>query len=327
MNGAARGRVLVTGAAGVMGAHLVQRLLESGWAARGLILPGDPARARLEAMGCEVQEGDVSIPRTLARICDDVDLVYHLAAVIISHDPDVFRRVNRDGTGHVVALAAAARVRHFVYVSSASVTYARRTPYAESKLAAEKSVRDERSFEYTIVRPTLAYDENGGLELNMFLRYLRRFPIVPFIGPGEAKKRPVWAHDIATGLLSLAGNPLSHGKTYNFSGGEAISILDFARLLLAHHGSSRPFVHLPVPLCSAGATLMGALMTRPPLTHSAIAGIVHDADLDPTDAMRDLGYRPLGVREGFQKCFPVTPPEHVPIGGARHSARPIGEPQ
>jgi nucleoside-diphosphate-sugar epimerase len=128
-------------------------------------------------------------------------------------------------------------------------------------------------------------------------------------------------------LLSLAGNSVSHGKTYNFSGGEAISMLDFARLLLAHHGSSRPFVHLPVPLCSAGATLMGALMTRPPLTHSAIAGIVHDADLDPTAAMRDLGYRPLGVREGFQKCFPITPPEHVPIGGARHSARPIGKPQ
>ncbi len=327
MSGASRGRVLVTGAAGVMGAHLVRLLLESGWAVRGLILPGDPGRARLEALGCEAREGDVSIPSTLRGICDDVDLVYHLAAVIVSHDPDVFRRVNRDGTAHLVTLAAAAHVRHFVYISSASVTYPRRTPYAESKLLAEGSVRGEGAFEHTIVRPTLAYDESGGLELMMFLRYLQRFPVVPFIGSGAAIKRPVWAHDIATGLLSLAGNPVSHGKTYNFSGGEAISMLDFARLLLAHHGSSRSFVRLPVPLCSLGATLMGALMTRPPLTHSAIAGIIYDADLDPTEAMHDLAYRPLGVREGFQKCFPITPPEHVPIGGARHSARPIGEPQ
>jgi nucleoside-diphosphate-sugar epimerase len=327
MIGGARGKVLVTGAGGGMGMHLVRRLLETGRRVRGLILPGDPARAHLEDLGCEVHEGDVSLPGTIGRICDGVDLVYHLAAVIISHDPAVFRRVNHQGTGHVVALAAAARVRHFVYVSSASVTYPRRTPYAESKLAAEKNVREERSFEYTIVRPTLAYDEKGGLELTIFLRYLQRFPVVPFIGSGEAIKRPVWAHDIATGLLSLAGNPLSYGRTYNFSGGEAISILDLARLLLAHHGGSRPFLHLPVPLCRAGATLMGALMSRPPLTHSAIAGIVHDADLDPTDAIRDLGYRPLGVREGFQRCFPILPPEHVPVGGDRHSVRPIGEPQ
>jgi NADH dehydrogenase len=44
---------------------------------------------------------------------------------------------------------------------------------------------------------------------------------------------------------------------------------------------------------------------RPPLTTSAIAGVVNDANLDPSDACSDLGYRPLGVREGFARCFPV----------------------
>jgi nucleoside-diphosphate-sugar epimerase len=305
MTGPARGSVLVTGAAGVMGMRLVQGLIEGGWSVRGLVLPGDPARARLAALGCEVREGDVSVSDTLDRICDGIEVVYHLAAVIVSYDPAVFDRVNRDGTRHVVIRAAAAGVRHFVYVSSASVTYARRTPYAESKLAAESFVRGERAFEHTIVRPTLAYDESGGLELMMFLRYLQRFPIVPFIGSGSAIKRPVWAQDIANGLLRLADNPVSYGKTYNFSGAEPIAMIDFARLLLAHHGSPRPFFHLPVALCSASATLMHAFMKRPPLTHSAIAGVIHDADLDPTEAMRDLGYRPMGVREGFKRCFPI----------------------
>jgi nucleoside-diphosphate-sugar epimerase len=312
----ARGTALVTGAAGVMGARLVRGLIESGWSVRGLLLRGDPGRARLEQLGCEVHEGDVSLQSSMSRLCDEIDLVFHLAAVIVSHDPSVFNRVNRDGTRNLAAVAAAAGVRHFVYVSSASVTYGRRTPYAESKLAAESIVRGQRAFQHTIVRPTLAYDESGGLELMMFLRYLQRFPIVPFIGSGRAIKRPVWARDISAGLLSLAGNPVSYGKTYNFSGGEPISMIDLARLLLAHHGTSKPFVHLPIPLCTTSATLMGAFMARPPLTHSAIAGIIHDANLDPTDAMRELDYRPIGVREGFDVCFPISPPEHVPIGGA-----------
>jgi nucleoside-diphosphate-sugar epimerase len=269
------------------------------------VLPGDPLRARLDGLGCEIREGDVGDAASLRGVADGVDTVYHLAAVIISHDPSVFARVNRNGTAHVVAEAARARVRHFIYVSSASVTYPRRTPYAQSKLDAEELVRAERSFSHTIVRPTLVYDVGGGQELLMFLAYLRRFPVVPFIGSGHARKRPVWAGDIIDGLLRLAGNPVALGKTYNFSGGESISMIDFARLLLAQHGQSRRFVSLPVPLCRALAAVMGRVMERPPLTPSAIAGIVNDADLDPTPATRELGYRPISVREGLQRCFPI----------------------
>jgi nucleoside-diphosphate-sugar epimerase len=297
--------VLVTGAAGVMGVRLVRELISAGWRVRAVVLPGDPVRARLDGLGCDLREADVSDAASLRGICDGVDTIYHLAAVIISHDPSVFIRVNQKGTAYIVDEAVRARVRHFVYVSSASVIYPKRTPYAASKLAAEELVKAQTSFAFTIVRPTLVYDAGGGQELLMFLDYLRRFPIVPFIGSGSAVKRPVWAGDIIDGLLRIAGNPVSRGKTYNFSGGEPISMIDFARLLLAHVGQPRPFVHVPVPLCRAIAIVMGRLMDRPPLTPSAIAGIVNDADLDPTQAMNDLGYHPLSVREGLRRHFPI----------------------
>jgi NADH dehydrogenase len=301
----------VTGAAGVMGVRLVRGLVAAGWRVRALVLPGDPLRARLADLesaagpGCELREGDVSDAASLRGSCEGVDTVYHLAAVIISHDPAVFERVNRAGTEHVVAEAARAGVRHFIYVSSASVTYPKLTRYAESKLAAEEIVKAARGMAHTIVRPTLVYDEGGGQELLMFLAYLRRFPVVPFIGAGRALKRPVWAADIMDGLLRLAGNPVALGKTYNFSGPEAISIADLGRLLLAQHGERRPFVPVPVPLCRALAFVLARLMARAPLTASAIAGIVNDADLDPGLAMRELGYRPIGVGEGLRRCFPL----------------------
>lgn len=296
---------LVTGAAGVMGARLTARLRKAGWQVRALVLPGDPLRSRVEALGCEVREGDVSDAATLTGVCDGVDLVYHLAAVIISHDATVFTRVNRDGTAHLAAEARRAGVPHFVYVSSASVVYPRRTRYAESKLEAEGIVQAS-GLGYTIVRPTLVYEQGGGQELMMFLAYLRRFPLVPFIGAGRALKRPVWSEDIVDGLLRLAGTSVALGKTYNFSGAEAISIRELGQLLLAHHGESRPFLHLPVWLCRLLARVLALFMKRPPLTSSAIAGIVNDADLDPSEAMSDLGYAPLGVRAGFQRCFPTA---------------------
>jgi nucleoside-diphosphate-sugar epimerase len=231
-------------------------------------------------------------------------MVYHLAAVILSADVTVFARVNRDGTANLVRAAAAAGVRHFVYVSSASVIYPRRTPYAEAKLAAEELVKAERSFAHTIVRPTLVYDAEGGQEFRLFLDYLRRFPVVPFVGPGTARKRPVLSDDVVDGLVRIAGNERALARTYNFSGGEAITIGELARLMLEHHGQRRRFVHLPVPLCRAVAAAMKLVLADPPLNQYTIAGMLNDADLDPADAMRDLGYHPVGVREGFARCFP-----------------------
>lgn len=294
---------LITGAAGVMGARLTARLRAAGWRVRALVLPGDPLRSRVDALGCEVREGNVSDAASLVGICDGVDVVYHLAAVIIAHDPSVFSRVNRDGTANLVAEAQKSNVSQLVYVSSASVVYPRRTPYAESKLQAEGIVQAS-GLPYSIVRPTLVYEQGGGQELMMFLAYLRRFPIVPFIGAGKALKRPVWSEDIVDGLLKLANLPVARGKTYNFSGAEAISIRELADLLLLHHDRPRPFVHLPVWLCRGLAALLARVMKRPPLTASAIAGIINDANLDPAEAMRDLGYAPRGVRDGFRHCFP-----------------------
>jgi nucleoside-diphosphate-sugar epimerase len=298
---------LITGAAGVMGSRLVERVRSAGWEVRALVLPGDELRSRAVAAGCDVREGDVSRAASLAGLCEGVDTVYHLAAVIVSHDVSVFQRVNLEGTENLVREASRARVRHFVYVSSASVTYPRRTPYAESKLAAEGIVRSG-GLGYTVVRPTLVYEPGGGQELMMFLDYLRRLPVVPFIGKGNALKRPVWSGDVVDGLSRLLGNEVALGKTYNLSGAEAITMLELARLLLAHHDRPRPIVHIPVPLCQALAGLGALLMTRPPLTQSAIAGVVNDADLDPSLAIRELGYRPLGVREGFERCFPIASP-------------------
>jgi NADH dehydrogenase len=298
--------VLVTGAAGVMGARLVSRLRRAGHQVRALVLPGDALRERIASLGCEIREGDVSDAASLAGLCVGIDTVYHLAAVIIAHDASVFERVNRQGTANVVAEAGRSGVQHFVYVSSASVTYPRRTPYAESKLAAERLVQGAApGMAYTIVRPTLVYERGGGQELMMFLDYLRRFPVVPFIGAGRAVKRPVWSEDVVEGLAALAGNRRAWGKTYNFSGAEPISMRKLASLLLSHLDRPRPIVSVPVPLCRALAAALERVQARPALTRSAIAGVVNDADLDPSDAMRELGYRPLGVREGFQRCFPL----------------------
>jgi nucleoside-diphosphate-sugar epimerase len=296
--------ILVTGGTGAMGSVLVRELAKRNFRIRVACLPRDPFVSRVKGYAADIRFADVSKKEDCIRICEGVSTVYHLAAIIISNDEEVFARINVDGTHNIVEQSIVSNVRHFVYVSSASVVYPHPTPYSLSKRKAEDIVA-KSGLSFTIVRPTLVYGENGGQEFDMYLAYLGKFPIVPFIGKGASLKRPVHVDDVTAGLLSLCNNAVSTGKIYNFSGGEAVSIADFSRLCLKSMGKEgKPIVHLPEWMCRVIARFMALVMKDPPLKWQVIAGITQDANLDPSDAMTDLGYAPKKVSEWLPKVFP-----------------------
>jgi len=296
--------ILVSGGVGVMGARLVKDLVWAGHRVRALTLPGDPNVGRLDGVGAEIVFGDITRPETLATPLEGVTTVFHLAGVILSNDPSIFRRVNTGGTRNMVEAARRAGAEHFVFVSSTSAIDPI-SEYARSKAAAEEIVRSS-GMAWTIVRPTLVYERGGGQEFLGFLESLLKYPVVPFVGKGRALKNPVHVDDMGRGLLAIAGNPKSHGKIYNFTGGREISIRDLARLMLRHQGVSKPFVHIPVPICRAAAFVLERVMKNPPLTGYAITRIEQDAAPDNADARRDLGYDPIGVEEGMERSFPLA---------------------
>jgi len=295
--------ILVTGGAGVMGSRLVRGLVEAGNKVRVLTLPGDPLVSRLDGLGCDIRYGDVGKRETIEGLCDGCSTVYHLAAVLLSPDPAVFQRVNVGGTRNLVDLSIKAGVQHFILVSSISVTYPYTTPYSLSKRECERIVKDQTAMNWTIVRPTLAYNEHGGEEFMMYMDFLKRFPVVPFIGSGKALKNPVHVDDLMHGFLAVANNPKTYGKTYAFSGSEEISIWDLGKEMLRHQGISKTFVPVPVWACKIIAAAMGATMKKPPLTWNAIAGLTQDANPDWSAGKSDFGYSPIGVREGLDRSF------------------------
>jgi NADH dehydrogenase len=296
--------ILVTGGTGAMGSVLVRRLAQQQKKVRVLCMPGDPFAARVKDLAADIRYADIANKIDIRNVCEGVKTVYHLAAIIISKDEKAFEKINVEGTRNIVEEAASVGVGHFIYVSSASVTYPAPTPYSLSKRRAEEIVKNS-GLSFTILRPTLVYGEKGGQEFDMYLNYLKKFPVVPFIGNGAPLKRPVYVEDVNAGLLAVCGNEKSFGKTYNLSGGEAVSMIDFTRLCLKLTGMGhKPVIHLPVWLCRVIAVLMKLVMSDPPLKWQVIAGITQDANLDPSEAMADLGYSPAKVSEQLPKVFP-----------------------
>ena len=287
-----------------MGSTLVKGLVNRGFAVR-VLDNSDRFRSRLDGYDVDIRIGDITNPETLVGCFDGVETVYHLAAVLIVYDPSLFEKINVGGTRNVINASVQAGVKHFILVSSASVTYAHTTPYSLSKRETERLIKTQSAMNWTIVRPTLAYNENGGEEFNMFLAYLKKYRFVPFIGAGRSLKRPVHCDDLMKGFLAIAGNPKTHGKTYAFSGGEAIPIREMAKLMLKHVRQEKPFVTVPISVCKLIAFFAERFQKKPILTWNAIAGVMQDANLDNSEARADLGYEPISFREGLQKAYPI----------------------
>ncbi len=287
-----------------MGSTLVKGLVDRGFEVR-VLDNSDRFRSRLDGYAVDIRIGDITKLETLAGCFDGVETVYHLAAVLIVYDPSLFQKINVIGTRNVIDASIKADVSHFILVSSASVTYQHTTPYSLSKRETERMIKGQTAMKWTIVRPTLAYNENGGEEFNMFLAYLKKYPFVPFIGAGRALKRPVHCDDLMNGFLAIAGNPKAYGKTYAFSGGEAIPIRDMAKLMLKHVKQEKPFVTIPIPICRLIAFFAEKFQKKPVLTWNAIAGVMQDANLDNSEARADLDYRPISFQKGLQRSYPI----------------------
>ena len=140
-----------------------------------------------------------------------------------------------------------------------------------------ESCATQTAMRWTIVRPTLAYNENGGEEYRTFVEFLKRWPVGIFVGRGRARKNPVHVDDLMRGFLAIPGNPRTYGKTYPLCGGEPTTLWEMGRLALAHEGITKPFVPLPVWLCRLAATVMG---------RDHAAGAVHRARDRGPDAGR-----------------------------------------
>ena len=111
-------RVLVTGATGFIGRHLVERLVAQGTEVRCLLHVDEGPQA-LAGLDVACIRGDITRPHTIAGISVGMDVVYHLAGLTLARRSADFYRVNTDGTRHLAEHCASQTTPPvFVFISS-----------------------------------------------------------------------------------------------------------------------------------------------------------------------------------------------------------------
>lgn len=324
---------LVTGATGLVGHHVVERLRRDGWTVRAFVR--DPARAgALSRSGVELATGDTLEPSGFARAARGCDVVFHAAAAVTPKGGwEAFSRPNVDGTRHAITAAAAAKAR-LVHVSSVAVygggeryrgggrSTDEDSPLAELRESAfyARSKRDSEALVMeahaagrvwaTAVRPAVVYGTHDRQFVPRLARLLRR-GIVPLVGGGRSTLAVVHAANVADGMVRAAVTDAAGGRAFNLANDYDVTVEQFFRLGCAGLGVTMRTLTVPYAVARAG---LGAVQLLAPLLFGSRFSVVGAASLDfisrdnPFSSARaryELGWDPpvrheVGVPDAFR---------------------------
>ncbi|MGC8834566.1 MAG: SDR family oxidoreductase, partial [Armatimonadota bacterium] len=154
MDNLSQNKILVTGASGFIGKHLVEHLLRRGFDVRCLVrrqvhLPTpEGATGRLETA-----LGDINDPPSLTEALSGVHTVVHLVGIIRETPGATFQRIHVDGTRNLLIAAARAEAKRFFYMSGLGARPNARSRYHQTKWEAEELVRAS-GLQLAVFRPS-----------------------------------------------------------------------------------------------------------------------------------------------------------------------------
>ena len=297
---------LVTGGAGFIGSHMVERLLSRGDRVR---IADDFSSGRRENVpshaNVELVEGDLAEADVAHRAVAGCDYVIHLAAVPSVprsvKEPVRTHRANVDGTLNVLLAARDAKVRRVVFAGSSSVygdaaVLPKRedmrpsplSPYALHKLIGEQYCQlftrlygletvTTRFFNVFGPRQQPGSPYSGVISLFIEALASGKSPLVH--GDGRQTRDFTFVGDVVTGVLRSCEAPNIAGEVINVAGGGRISLLDLIR------------------------TLQGILkQTAQPTFGPPREGDVRDSQADIEKARRHLDFAPaVAFEDGLQQ--------------------------
>jgi NADH dehydrogenase len=206
-----------------------------------------------------------------------------------------FEEFDHRGTERLVAAAAHAGSRAFVFVSGVGADAASPKPWFRAKWFGERAV-ETAGVPFVILRPSWVYGPDDRA-LNRFVSFHRWLPFVPVVGDGSQRLQPVFVDDVAEAVVR-ATRPEGPRGTFEIGGPDVMTMNEVLVTMMEVRGTRKPLLHVPVFLPKLAGFFVQVL-PRPPISPAAIDFATGDAVADLTGfrGAFDLSLTPL--RDGL----------------------------
>jgi len=284
---------LVTGAAGFMGSHVVEHLVQNGVRVRATSRPRKDT-SFFDRLGIEFVGADLTRPETLPPLFEGpVDRVFHLGAICNFSTPyDKLHPTNVAGVEALSGLALEKGVDCFVHVTSTSVygkyrgrPFAEDDPrepcnaYGQSKKDGEDVIfkRMKAGLPAVIARPCTVYGPRCNDGAGKVFSRPSSIGAIP--GNGRQRLSNIRAEDTAAALLHLSLLDEARGEVYNLAEDTNPALEEALKLAAQTFGTRAPSLHLPLAAVRIGARIGGFF--------AGLSGKIPDLEYDATEFLTD----------------------------------------
>ncbi len=313
-------KILVTGATGFMGQHLVRELLRRQYKVRVVTRNRGRAAAISSWQGKpELVEADITQRKTLVGIARGVTVVYHLAGMLGQQGAaaSLYWRLHYTGTRNILEEACREKVVQFIHCSSAGVLgpvasppadesfpYTPSNTYERTKAAAEKLVLgyyQRHKLPLVIIRPEFVYGPGDLHVLGLFRAIQKGFFVI--LGSGNSLLHPTYIDDAIQGLLLCLHRKDCTGEIFLIAGEKAVPVSELSSTIASELGVRPPF-RMPLWLAKFIAMITDKLHLPCPLNQARLAFFTQNRSFDIGKAMTKLGYQPqFSLKEGVKKTI------------------------
>lgn len=284
--------ILITGATGFVGKHLLSRICKKN---KIRVFVRKPTQ-EIKNLEAKVLIGDIRDAFAVEKAVKGTDLVIHLASVLRSNDEKLNYGINVNGTKNIVDACKKYKSK-LIHISTVNVLAERKGAYGKTKELAEQAVL-ESGIDYIILRCSLIYGR--GNPMTDKIMKIFSFPIVPMMGDGKNRMQPVYVGDVVDAILRSAHK---NKKIYNVAGPDIITAEQFKDMIINKLGKKRYTIHIPLPLVIAGASILSMLFKNPPITKEQALDFREDRIIDISASKKDLGFNPISFENGIDKYF------------------------
>lgn len=322
-------KILVTGATGFLGSHLVSRLAQNGDEVIALVRKTSNLD-HLPKTGVNVVFGDLKEKDSIQRAVEGVDIVYHAGAAM-QGDQEEYEQSTVRGTQWMLELAQAAGVKRFVHISSLVVYKVnglkrnalvneecpyepvpeRVGPYAYAKLEAEKLAFRfcEQGLPVVVVRPGIIYGTRGKI---MFphVGYFFKGKLFVIVGNGANLLPLTYIDNTVDAIIMASHSEKAIGQAYTIVDDEEITQKEYLNRYFQEMNSKVPVLAIPLSLFLLPVGLVeqlksfGFLKNKHTPSKYGLYSKYHSLRYSAAKAREELNWQPkISLEEGLSRTF------------------------
>lgn len=296
-------RVVVTGAAGLVGQNLILRLKAQGI---NEIVAIDKHPANTEILrrfnpDIRVLHADLADPGSGWK-----DELAGCDALVVAHaqiggsKPEEFVRNNQEATERLLEAALQHKVGYAVNISSSVVNSAAVDNYTETKKVQESLVAAS-GIKQVVVRPTLMFGWFDRKHLGWLARFMRRVPVFPIPGSGRYLRQPLYAGDLCDVIVASIQKEVT--GSYNITGQERIDYIDLIRAVKTAAGAKARIQRIPYGLFAAMLKMNSLIDRNPAFTVEQLKALVTPDVFEVIDWPGIFGVRATPLQEALNETY------------------------